>query len=186
MVMDIFLLGAHQVLQTHSEVVGLVHLIINTGNQLWFNHMIGYSLKLNQVVQPLNTFSGLIPWLFVIQLMCHTHVMTQDMNVGRPHQHITILIQVWQEVQPHHPALALCTEIDMIPVLKIHHHTTHIGTVAGSFGHQVKFIMNQKWLYHVIGMFPEINPEVQPLIDHIFMSIIHPTRFNLRPGNLHL
>ena len=167
-------------------MVGLVYLIINTGNQLWFNHIEGMSLHINQEVQPLKTFSGLIPRLFVIQLMCHTQDMTQDMNRSQPHQHITILIQVWQEVQPHHPAPALCTEIDKIPVLQIHHHTTQIGTVTGAFGHQVKFIMNQKWLYHVIGMFPEINPEVQPLIDHIFMSIIHPTRFNLRPGNLHL
>ena len=80
--MDIFLLREHQVLQAHSEVVGLVHLIINTGNQLWFNHMLGESLQINQEVQPLKTFSGLIPRLFVIQLMCCTQVMTQDMNVG--------------------------------------------------------------------------------------------------------
>ena len=80
----------------------MVFLIINTGYQPWFNHMEEMSLHINQEVQPLKTFSGLIPRLFVIQLMYHNHVMTQDMNVGRPHQHITKLIQVWQEVQPHH------------------------------------------------------------------------------------
>ena len=124
--------------------------------------------------------------LMPIQEPTHSHPHLTMLAGIQLYPEVQLHQQLAQEVQPHHPAPALCTEIDVISDLQIHHHTTHIGTVTGAFGHQVKFIMNQKWLYHVIGMFPEINPEVQPLIDHIFMSIIHPTRFNLRPGNLHL